>query len=246
MCRMALLLLVQATAQLYSSGVGKATHCVSNAPAALNWLMEHLPVAKDEGGFDSCQDEEYCPCGQVGRVELLTPPQQHGLGFGLHTVHTNSSSRRPLGSLPIEAIEGNVTERLRAAAETASYDPLLDLNTGFWVGDLDPYVERLAGARTLPIEWRDPANNDTVYYSLLVQVAGSYVLLELMSANQTTLPSPRYHAPQPRFRFQPGQRPPALFGDLNATDPASGLPLLHPARLSQYSSEYAAPRRDLP
>ena len=97
---MPLLLPGVARSQMYSTGVGKTTHCVSNASAALGWLLRHLPVAQDVGGFPcvpggaaSEPGPVFCACGQVGRVEIeRSPPsrgRRPGLGFGLHTVHTN-------------------------------------------------------------------------------------------------------------------------------------------------------------
>ena len=68
---------------------------------------------------------------------------------------------------------------------------LLDFNTGLWVADLDPFVRDFTNnpdSETLALQWHDGVNNRT-YYSLLVQAAGSSVVLELMSDVQTLLPT---------------------------------------------------------
>ena len=40
------------SSQSYATGIGKATHCVSNASVTLRWMLQHLPVAQDDAGFD--------------------------------------------------------------------------------------------------------------------------------------------------------------------------------------------------
>eukprot|EP00937_MAST-01D_sp_MAST-1D-sp2_P002565 g2565.t1 len=268
-----------AQAQMYSSGIGKATHLVSDAPAALSWFTHHLPVSHDTAGLHCTAqpgdfNETFCPCGQAGRVSLWCiecPPcagcQPWGKqgGFGLHTLsydpaapHIVRPPPRPIDAGGIGAIEAQVTRKLRAAAATGGYDALLDFSTGFWVGDLDPYVREFgaaagggngngtgAGYNTLPLEWRDDANNAT-YYSLVVQVANrtfdSFVLLEFMSARQTLLPSARYVSPTPRFLFAPGQGPADVFPPLNVTAGPGNKPLPRPARLSHYSSNLTRDR----
>ena len=147
--------------------MGKSTHCVSDGSAALAWFQQHLPVVQDQGGFPKCVNAEFCPCGNLGRVSVEPGVPKHG--FGLHTVHTNASSHRTLGDLSISTIEGHVTQKLKTASDVGEYDPLFDLNTGFWVGNLDPYVIQFAGQPILALEWHDDINNRT-YYSLIVQV----------------------------------------------------------------------------
>jgi len=251
-----LLLARAAAAQMYSSGIGKTTHLVSDAAGTLDWMLTHLDATHDTGGLEctslpgSEYDQVYCACGQAGRVKMRCPGCQDGpstlslWGFGLHAISYNSSAPhsqrptpRPVGPVGIAAVESRVTQKLEAAAKAGGYDALLDLNTGFWVADLDPYILLFAksGARTLPLEWADRANNRR-YYSLLVQAASSYVLLEFMSARQTLLPAEgRYVAPLPRFLFKAGEAPDDVFPPLNATDPR-GLPVPRPARISQFTS----------
>jgi hypothetical protein len=49
---------------------------------------------------------------------------------------------------------------------------------------------------------------DATYYSFIVQVAPCMVLLEFMSATQSSLPSPRYHAPHARLHGSTPRRLP--------------------------------------
>ena len=83
------------------------------------------------------------------------------------------------------------------------------------MGDLDPYILEFEEQPTVAVEWLDVLNNKT-YYSLIVQVAQSYVILELMSAKQTLLPTLRYRAPVPRFAFGKGEVPEDYFYNLGA------------------------------
>ena len=218
--------------QMYASGIGKATHLVSDAPSALSFFTKFLPVSHDTAGLH-CKsqpgpfNETFCPCGQAGRVELWCPgcvgiPQPWGngsAGFGLHTISYNASAPgiikptpRPIGNISIKTIEEHVTRKFRAAASAGGYDAFLDFSTGLWVSDLDPFVRSFMDKsqyRTLPIEWADEVNNRT-YYSLMVQVANasftSYVLLEFMSATQTLL-----HLASPGHRLYRAPHPRFLF-----------------------------------
>ena len=254
--RFLLMLLGGAEAQEYFSGVGKTTHLVSDAPAALSWLLQHMPSSHDTDGLQCTVqpgtfNESFCPCGQAGRVELECPEcPDWQLGFGVHTISYNSSAPhivkptpRPIGKTGIATIERHVTRKLQAAAASSGYDALLDFSTGLWVSSLDPFVREFADAtqfNTLPLEWRDELNGKT-YFSLIVQVANrsfsSYVLIELMSANQTLFPPVHYHAPLPRFLFGKGQDPTSVFPPPRAT--ATGKPIPTPVRISHFSSDVA-------
>ena len=67
-----------------------------------------------------------------------------------------------------------------------------------------------AGVPLVPVFWEQFGNE---YYSFLVQVPGSLLVLELMSATQTMLPSPRYRSPHPRYTFPSADATPeATFG----------------------------------
>lgn len=249
---LALWLARSAAAQTYQSGIGKSTHCVSDAMAVGAWFQKYLSLEPILHGLD-CPNG-LCSCGAVGRVQLDPTPLQRavitdsswsprslgpGTGYGLHAVTTSSRSQRLVGELSVQEVEQHLTRKLLAAASIGDYDAFLDLNTGFWVEDLDPFVIEFATGNTLAMEWRDNANNKT-YYSLIVQAAESLMLLEFMSARQSLLSNAStllYRAPHPRFVFGPSEDPQDVFGDLSTS--CGGKPMLHAARLSQYTSDVA-------
>jgi len=75
----------------------------------------------------------------------------------------------------------------------------------------------------------------------LVQVEPCMLLIELMSATKGSLPSPRYKAPHARFFFAKGQTPTSVFGVMD--DGSSDKPVLHPARVSHFTSDVARDRK---
>lgn len=239
-------------AQTYQSGIGKSTHCVSDALRVGSWFREHMSLEPILDGLD-CPGG-VCACGAVGRVQLDPTPLQRaiitdsswtsrslgpGTGYGLHAVTTSSKSERLAGELSIQEVEHHMTRKILAVSSTGGYDAFLDLNTGFWVEDLDPFVQEFANTNTLALEWRDEVNNKT-YFSLIVQVAESMMLIELMSARQTLLSkadTSLHSAPHPRYVFRLGEDPEHVFGDISTS--CGGKPMMHAARLSHYTSDVA-------
>jgi len=223
-----------------------------DADANLEWLLANLPCAQDTYG--PCTDNEYCTCGVLGRVVVDAPPAQ-GKGFGIHTVEKTGGVRQS-GNLSIADAEACLTAKL-AEVEPGGYDAFMDFSTGFWTANLDPYIESFTakGVKIFPVEWEQAS---TTYYSFLVQVPGSMVVLELMSANQTALPSPRYASAFPRYAFPNGETPETTFffddervgntlvlGEGGATVLAAQQqqqPRLYAARVSHFSSSVARDR----
>jgi hypothetical protein len=230
-----------ALGQFYGKGLGKTTHSASDADANLKWMLKYLPATQDYYG--PCSDSEYCTCGVLGRTVIDTGSSGNGhstKGFGLHTVEITKGDR-PHGSMSAKEVEAHFTQKI-ASISSGSYDSFLDFNTGFWTSDLDPYISVLSadGHKLIPLEWQDTQNNRT-YYSFLVQMPGSMVVLEFMSAKQTLLPSPRYAAPHPRYVFAKGATPESTFGVSGLSHASSvgssGQPQLYAVRISHFSSD---------
>jgi hypothetical protein len=220
--------------QFYGTGLGKTTHSCSDADANLKWMMKYLPVWQDPYG--PCTNNEYCKCGVLGRVVLNTPGGTSSSGpgakgFGIHTVQINDGAR-PHGSMTAVQVERMYTEKF-AAISPGGYDAFLDFNTGLWTSNLDTYIDAFTkdNHTIVPVEWQDTVNDKT-YYSFLIQIPGSMVVLEFMSAVQSRLPSPRYRAPYPRYVFAKGATPESTFGDLSAE-------ILYAVRVSHFSSDMA-------
>jgi hypothetical protein len=244
-----------ASGQVTLGGIGKSTHVVSDAVRTFDWLMKHLPVEGPET-LAGCEDGIHCPCGQMAAV--TTSSDGKSGGFGIHAIATNASSLRTTGPVAVKTLEDAISKKFKHAANhvmkrankncvvnrDCGYDTFLDYNTGFWVADLDPYIREFTDEwrdiddriQNLPIEWKDVPNNKT-YYSLLVQVPNTYVLLEFMSGQETLLSKNRYRAPQPRFVFEQGATPESTFLDLSPI--IRGKPIMRAARISQYTSDVA-------
>lgn len=225
-----------ADGQFYAKGLGKTTHSASDADANLKWMLKYLPTTQDPYG--PCTNNEYCKCGVLGRTVLDVAGSSGGSGggkgFGLHTVEITSGDR-PHGSMTAKEAEKEFTKKIAAIPE-GGYDAFLDFNTGLWTTNLDPYIEALTadGHKLVPVEWEDTTNGKT-YYSFLVQMPGSMVILEFMSGKQTKLPSKRYQAPYPRYVFGKGATPESTFGFVG--DDGSSKPAVYAVRISHFSSD---------
>jgi len=220
--------------QFYGKGLGKTTHSASNADANLEWMLEYLPCTQDPYG--PCSDNEHCTCGVLGRTVIDSSAVSHSgtaKGFGIHTVEITKS--RPDCGKTAAQVEAEFTSKFNAIPE-GGYDAMLDFNTGFWTSNLDPYISSLSKSHKLiPVEWEDSINGK-VYYSFLVQMPGSMVVLEFMSAKQTMLSTTRYHAPSPRYVFAKGSTPESTFG-VSSSDASSNKPELYAVRISHFSSD---------
>ena len=157
----------------------------------------------------------------------------------MQTIATDlGSSERSVGSLlNVNDAEICLEAKVEAVGVDGGYDAFLDFNVGFWVSSLDPFLARFLAAKVpiIPVVWSQYGRQ---YFSFIIQVPGSLVVIELMTAQEPSLlPSPRYNSPHPRFVFtDASQSPEDVFGfqeDLLFDD----LPALYAAKISHVSSD---------
>ena len=182
---------------------------------------------------------------------VAAPSTVRSQGFGLHTIQVNSStSARPAGATPNTAVESALDLILFKVFHGNGYDAFLDFTSGHWVSSLDPYTAMFDSMNLeyAMLRWADGANADRAYYSVIVRVHTSMMLLELMSARcaACTALSPKHGAhtmvmEHARYHFGPGQTPASVFGALDDADAAR--PLLHPARVSWPTSSLVRDRK---
>jgi hypothetical protein len=119
-------------------------------------------------------------------------------------IHSVGAYKRDSGNLTMQTLEGYFTQALGGMAK---YDPFMELNTGFYVSDLDYYVKAFDTAK-VPYFPSTFTESGQKYTALTVQIpgsleagAGSFLLMEIVSKVSVLLDarSSVYHHPLPRF-----------------------------------------------
>lgn len=187
----------------------------------------------------ACAADSNCTGASFVAGYALAPSQ----GFGLHAVHVNASSARPFGTLSNKKVEEALDVKLNAVYNGGGYDAFLDFTSGHWVSSLDPYTALYdsVGVPFVLLSWEA---NSQKYYSLIVRVHTSMMLIELMSSTCTKCGEPStllLPSPYPRYRFKSGQTPEQVFGSLN--DANASRPLMHAARVSWPTSNLIRDRK---
>lgn len=162
-----------------SGGIAKYTLSASEPVAFFAFLQRYFPVhCQDQGtpcnvSFD---------CGQAGRASLCVDDsctQTFGNHvFGLHLVNL---SARPYGLMDNVDVERHFTDKLSKAFRSNTYDAFMDISAVLYAADLDKYGTALRRDHVpfLVLEWDDDMGH--TWYSLIVQVSTSQLILELVS-----------------------------------------------------------------
>eukprot|EP00493_Phyllostaurus_siculus_P023310 UN23646 len=147
--------------------------------------MKYLPV---ECADDSCPDNT-CTCGTQGRVALKTGIiGKNGTlgvssGFGIHTVNAygkDHSRAKASGELTVADIEALFDERI---GDFSTFTPWSDYNTGLYTKILDSYISAFTSDK-VPFKLYSYKYKSSTYYSLVVHVKTTQVVLELISQNK--------------------------------------------------------------
>jgi len=167
------------------SGISKITHAASQPIAGKQFMYKYFNVAtpNDECANDVCTCTD-APTIEQGRVYAVEQSSSFdpgpGAGFGLHLVSVPGHSTS--GGLTVETVEGHFNEKL---ADMTSFDSFMDFNAVFATSSLSSYKSAFDkdGVKYFMGTWSDSSNNQ--YTSIIVQVPGSQLLLELVQ--KTTL-----------------------------------------------------------
>ena len=176
---------------LIRTALMKSTWPVSNPlNTSYAFFMKYLPVYDNT---DSCADNT-CACGEQGRVSLKTDAAAPH-SFALHTVAARGARGArwaASGALSVSDVEQIVGEEL-GDLSAGDVSPWLDFHAALWAPTLAPYLASLAadGVPHLRLRWRAAGRPgkkgdgallvDDVYYSLVVRVPETMVVLELVS-----------------------------------------------------------------
>lgn len=113
--------------------------------------------------------------------DKLSMPEP-GEGFGMHL--TAIPGHETTGGLSIEQVEEIFTSKVGSMDH---FDWFMDYNVGFFTSSLDSYIERLRSLNTSFLSASWPALENT-WYSVLVHVPGTQMVVELMGSKSDTLP----------------------------------------------------------
>lgn len=189
-----------AFAQGPGNGISKSTYACSKSAAtnAFGWLTKYLPV--DEAA-DDCPGRK-CSCGAVSRVALkisgeshanASARRAHGLqgpspGFGIHCTYAagkNGARAAANGGTTEEEVEQHMA---KVIGDWSTYDTDVNVRswasygTGLWAeSGLDWYVAQFDkdGVKYHKGSWQ---SGGSTYWSILVLVPGTPVVLELQGA----------------------------------------------------------------
>jgi len=175
-----------AAAQSPGNGISKMTHAASQPIAGKEFMYKYFNVATpgDECANDLCACSG-APTIEQGRVYAKVRSSSDanpspGNGFGLHLVSVPGHSTT--GGLTVETVEGHFNSKL---ADMKSFDSFMDFNVVFATSSLSAYKSAFDkdGVKYFAGTWSNSENSQ--YTSIIVQVPGSQLLVELVQ--KTTL-----------------------------------------------------------
>ena len=144
---------------------------------------------------------------------------------GVHAINTTA---RPflLDDLTIQQVESHFTRKI---GDYSAYDSFMDFTLVLYTPDLDTFMRKFddAGETYLPLEWTGESGD--TYYSIIKQVPGSQIVLELVSSGAGTVVWSRDVVTR---------LPDATFSDNNVTSAEPGM--LTPLAVSLGSSNITA------
>merc|ERR1719453_1588394 len=171
-------------------GISKMTHASSQPKASKTWMYKYFNV---QTPGDECNNDE-CDCsstgaptieqGRVFTTRQISPTggMAPGNGFGLHLVSV--PGHKTTGGDTVESVESKFIEKL---GDMSSFDSFMDFNVVFATSSLQSYKSAFDrdGVKYLLGTWSNTAGQQ--YSSLLVQVPGSQLLLELVQKSSLEL-----------------------------------------------------------
>jgi hypothetical protein len=174
-------------------GLSKLTHSSSQPTAGKTFMYKYFPV---QTPGDECTDD-VCDCdatsshaawhikqGRVYTTRQISPSgggAPPGNGFGLHLVDV--PAHLTTGGLTTEQVEEHFASKL---GDMSRFDSFMDFNAIFATSGLQNYKDtfKADGVKYLPAVWNGPKGSN--YTSIIVQVPGSQLILELCQQGSLT------------------------------------------------------------
>merc|ERR1712070_395663 len=170
--------------------ISKMTHASSQPKAGKTWMYKYFNV---QTPGDECSNDE-CDCsstgaptieqGRVYTTRQISPSggMAPGNGFGMHLVSV--PGHKTTGGDTVESVESKFAEKL---GDMSKFDSFMDFNVVFATSSLQSYKSAFDrdGVKYLLGSWSNTEGQQ--YSSLLVQVPGSQLLLELVQKTSLDL-----------------------------------------------------------
>jgi hypothetical protein len=170
-------------------GISKMTHAASQPIAGKQFMYKYFNV---QTPGDECTND-LCSCSSTGAPDIeqgrvfttrqVSPSggMSPGNGFGLHLVSV--PGHKTSGGLTVEEVESHFAEKL---GSMSTFDSFMDFNVVFATSSLQSYKSAFDrdGVKYLAGTWSDSSNSQ--YSSILVQVPGSQLILELVQKTSLT------------------------------------------------------------
>lgn len=171
-------------------GISKMTHAASQPIDGKNFMYKYFNVQTpgDECSNDVCDcSSTGAPTIEQGRVfttRQVDPSAGRGPGngFGLHFVSV--PGHKTTGGLTVESVESKFAEKF---GDMSRFDSFMDFNVVFATSSLQSYKSAFDrdGVKCLTGSWTNSENEQ--YSSILVQVPGSQLILELVQKTSLVL-----------------------------------------------------------
>jgi len=173
-------------------GVSKSTYSCNDPVSAWKFLNKYFPV---ETPTDECTDN-VCTCPASGSTPAWQIQQGRvyakrkgasgsgghaGNGFGLHCV--NVSQHLTTGGLSTSEVETQFNQKL---GEMDKYDAFMDYNVVFSTDGLEQYKQTFKADGVKYLEGAWSSLDGASYSSIIVQVPGTQMILELVQQSSLT------------------------------------------------------------
>jgi len=164
----------------YGSGIAKSTYSASDPIANFAFMTKYLPVHCQDA-FTTCNDT--FKCGTSGRGALCTDDACTYDNFGAFGIHTVNLTARPHGGTDNIDVENHFYHKLQTGFKAGMYDSFMDYSLVLYAASLDHYVAAFEADHVphLMLQWNDDMGQ--LWFSLIVQVAKSQLVLELVSSD---------------------------------------------------------------
>lgn len=180
----------QADGDYPGCGISKMTHAATKPIEGKKFISKYFKV---QAPGDEC-DNDVCDCSsdgapniEQGRVFTTRainplPGPFPGNGFGLHLVSV--PGHKTTGGMTVEAVEAEFTEKL---GDMSKFDSFMDYNVVLATKSLQALKSAFDkdGVKYLTGTWSD--STGAAYSSIVVQVSGSQLILELVQKTSLVL-----------------------------------------------------------
>lgn len=191
------------------SGLSKSTYAATTPVVGKEFLLKYFSTEEvdDECTNDvcTCSDDDETWYIQQGRVSISSSSSNgYGAGvssgFGMHMV--NLTNRLTTGGNSVQEVEAYFAEKFDNMMTTQVLDSFMDYNIGLYTSDLDSLVSTFESDSIdyFSMTWD---SDSTTWYSVIVLVPTSHMVLEVMSESSSILAQRKASLYKSKSRLSP-------------------------------------------